>query len=331
MLSNLLIELWPEPATRPKIIGPDVHGFHSDPLASPAEEPKLRFLKEFAPNCSQLGVPLHAATHHEYIEVDENPTTPPRLSQLTITNQIATAVNDTLTRVAPSVQIWAGEIGPHNGGTVPCDHSMMRWANFADSHWYLDAMGVKAASGYSVFCRQDFVGIDYGMIDCSTYAPLPDYYAGILWSKLMGSVVLKATSSDPTLRAYSHCSAGGGAAATVLLINLDPTTQRTVTLHGLLPSGDSSERGDTSSGSGMLEWHLTGPDGMNATTMALNGKLLVAKVVAGGTEYDLPSLEGQQIPQYQQVLQAPQPPVVKLAPASIAFVQVATSAGVCNP
>ena len=93
--------------------------------------------------------------------MDENPTTPPRVSQLTITNQVATAVNDTLTRVAPLVQIWAGEIGPHNGGTVPCDHTMMRWANFADSHWYLDAMGVKAASGYSVFCRQDFVGIDY--------------------------------------------------------------------------------------------------------------------------------------------------------------------------
>jgi hypothetical protein len=45
---------------------------------------------------------------------------------------------------------------------------MMRWANFADSHWYLDSMGVKAAAGYSVFCRQDFVGIDYGMIDCAT-------------------------------------------------------------------------------------------------------------------------------------------------------------------
>jgi hypothetical protein len=112
----------------------------------------------------------------------------------------------------------------------------------------------------------------------------------------------------------------------VLLINLDPKTQRTVTLHGLLYS--LSERGNTSSGSGsgMLEWHLTGPDGMNATTMALNGKLLVAKVVAGGTEYDLPSLEGEQLSP-----QVTQPPVVKLAPASIAFVKVATLTGVCNP
>jgi hypothetical protein len=64
---------------------------------------------------------------------------------------------------------------------------------------------------------------------------------------------------------------------------------------------------------------------MNATQMALNGKLLVAKVVAGGTEYDLPSLEGQ-----QQAAQAASP-VVNLAPASIAFVQLTTPTGVCSP
>ena len=164
------------------------------------------------------------------------------------------------------------------------------------------------------------------MIDCATYAPLPDYYAGILWSKLMGSVVLKAVSSDPTLRAYAHCSAAGPGAATVLLINLDPTMLRTVTLHGLSPT--TSEHDGRANGSGILEWHLTGPHGMNATAMALNGKLLVAKVVAGGTEYDLPSLEGQQAP--PQAQQAPQLPVVQLAPASVAFVQLATPTGVCS-
>ena len=136
----------------------------------------------------------------------------------------------------------------------------------------------------------------------------------------MGTVVLKATSSDPTLRVYAHCSAGGAGATTVLLINLDPTVHRTVTLNGLLsPSETTGESG------ALTEWHLTGPNGMNATQMALNGKLLVAKVVAGGTEYDLPSLEGQ-----QQAAQAASP-VVNLAPASIAFVQLTTPTGVCSP
>jgi hypothetical protein len=38
----------------------------------------------------------------------------------------------------------------------------MRWANFANSFWYMDAMAAKAAHGFSVFCRQDFIGADYG-------------------------------------------------------------------------------------------------------------------------------------------------------------------------
>lgn len=255
------------------------------------------------------------------IEVDEYPTTPPRVAQLEITNQVATAVNDTLATVAPAVQIWAGEIGPHNGGTVACDHSEMRWANFADSHWYLDAMGVKAANGYSVFCRQDFVGIDYGMIDCSTYAPLPDYYSGILWSKLMGAKVLKATASDPTLRAYAHCSAANASHITVLLINLEATMPRTITLDSLLQSND-----DLMISATMSEWHLTGPNGTASTQMALNGELLVAKVVGGGTQYQLPSLEG-------RTMKAPPhgtPLVVKMAPASIAFIQLPASTGVCS-
>ena len=158
----------------------------------------------------------------------------------------------------------------------------------------------------------------------SRYAPLPDYYAGILWSKLMGSVVLQATSSDPTLRAYAHCGAEGGGAMTVLLINLEPTMNRTVTLNSLMSPSDTGGE----SGGGMLEWHLTGPNGMNATQMALNGKLLVAKVVAGGTEYELPSLEGQPLP-LRDGLRA-DPPVIKLAPASIAFVQLPTPTGVCS-
>ena len=79
-----------------------------------------------------------------------------------VTKQIAVAVNASLSQNAPGVQIWAGEIGPHNGGTVPCDHTTMRWANWADTFWYLDSMATKAAHGYKVFCRQDFIGIDYG-------------------------------------------------------------------------------------------------------------------------------------------------------------------------
>ena len=97
----------------------------------------------------------------------------------------------------------------------------MRWANFGDSFWYLDAMGAKAANGYSVFCRQDFIGIDYGILDCQDQTPLPDFYASLLWSKTMGSQVLAADSSSPFLRAYAHCgTAAAEGSVTLLLINV---------------------------------------------------------------------------------------------------------------
>eukprot|EP01047_Picozoa_sp_COSAG01_P021502 COSAG01_NODE_1249_length_11069_cov_22.388332_4_plen_249_part_00 len=227
-----------------------------------------------------------------------------------------------LTRSALSLSLSLSQ-----GGSPPCDRTSMRWTNFADSHWYLDAMGVKAANGYSAFCRQDFVGIDYGMIDCSTYQPLPDYYSGILWSRLMGTRVLTASSSDPTLRAYAHCGADHAPApvVTVLLINLDPTTHRVVTLEGVTIS--QQER-PSSGGSSMMmqEWHLTGPNGTASTQMALNGQLLVARVGAGGTEYELPSLAGRNT----SLPSNAQPVVVDMAPASIAFVQLPASTSVCR-
>ena len=49
----------------------------------------------------------------------------------------------------------------------------------------MDAIGVEAAGGCSVFCRQDFIGADYGVVDCLSESPLPDSFSGILWFQLM--------------------------------------------------------------------------------------------------------------------------------------------------
>jgi hypothetical protein len=59
--------------------------------------------------------------------------------------------------------------GPHNGGSPPCDHSSMRWANFGNSLWYADALASKAWNGYAGLCRQDYIGADYGMVDCQVW------------------------------------------------------------------------------------------------------------------------------------------------------------------
>ena len=117
MLHQLLCELFPTEASRPKIIGPDIHGFHNGVFGA-SDYKKLDFMVQFANNCSRLGVPLHAITHHEYIEVQQYSTTPPSASLLDNTATIARQVKSRLQSAAPGIEIWAGEIGPHNGRCV---------------------------------------------------------------------------------------------------------------------------------------------------------------------------------------------------------------------
>ena len=79
---------------------------------------------------------MHALTHHEYIGIPEHPVTPlnGNASLLDYTGEIARAVNATLApMLAPAgVQIWAGEIGPHNGGAPGCRKGG-RWANWGNT------------------------------------------------------------------------------------------------------------------------------------------------------------------------------------------------------
>ena len=167
---------------------------------------------------------------HEYIQVGWNGSEWTSLDP-TVLDKTASCADDfrelvrtTSQRVGlPQPEVWAGEIGPHNGGSPPCNHSSMRWANFANSFWYMDSMATKAAHGFHVFCRQDFIGADYGLLDCETQMPLPDYYTSRLWTQLMGAGVLKATvSAGPrTVRAYAHCAADTPRDIVVLLLNLD--------------------------------------------------------------------------------------------------------------
>ena len=143
----------------------------------------------------------------------------------------------------------------------------------------------------------------------------------------MGQTVLRANSSDSTLRAYAHCSADSYTndsvanvsvgQITVLLINLEPTMPRTVTLTGL-------PRRQGNAGDNLKEWHLTGPNGTASTQMALHGKILEATPVSGG--YKLPALDGRVVPGSLAGASVQ----VAMAPASISFIQVPASEGACS-
>jgi heparanase 1 len=281
IFSKLLMEEFPDAATRPRMMGPDPHGFH----VKSTDEAIYKWLAEFLAAAADLALPLYGITHHEYIEVDN--TTAFNASVLDRTTTIANRVKTITAANFPSAEVWAGEIGPHNGGSPKCDHTAMNYATFADSVWYADALGSKALAGYQRVCRQDFVGADYGMVDCSTHTPLPDYYTGLLFKRLMGPAVLSFTrpgaNTGKSLRAYAHCAASGPG-VTVLLINLEAQSMN-VTLDGLL---DGPHLADAAYSQGQSSTYTltAGHTGPTGPTVALNGKELVYQSL------ELPKLEG---------------------------------------
>jgi len=294
-LHALLVELWPAPpalpptaTSRPWLLGPDTHSCKDDPTKWPDA---FTFITDFFAEVEALGFTdaFHGVTHHEYIEVDA--TNFDNASRLDFTSRIGTLANETRSKVLKHGALWAGEIGPHNGGSSVCSHTSMRWANFRDVIWYADALASKAKSGYQVFARQDFVGIDYGLLDCVTHDPLPDYFVAVLFHRLMGSGVLRlsplptvavATRSvteasesiiSESLRAYAHCGRTSG--VTLLLISLNARV--TVSL----PAGVAT--------TGRLDYVLAAVNGSMAGAGAkLNGGAPLVLDAAG----KLPSLEG---------------------------------------
>ena len=273
-LHNLSVSLWPDASNRPKLFGPDPHSLHD--ATSDASKAELKWITDWLKACKSKGVPIHGATHHEYVEVSPTPTgftSPPRL---TLNRGIADAVVDAVRSVDKSVGVWGGEIGPHNGGSPVCDHSSMRWAVFGDVLWFADALGAKAAAGYAGFCRQDLIGADYGLLDCATGVPLPDYYIALAFAQLMGRGALAASveehseqkKDESAIRVYAHCSKGDvNGSVTALVINLakestninfeSPVTQEYVL------SADTAANAS-----------LTGVGGLLGTGILLNGKRL---------------------------------------------------------
>ena len=318
-LAALVAKAYPAPARRPKIIGPDAD--YQDPNATQAAVYK-GWAVDFLGNASALRVPLHAATLHEYIDVGFNGTAWTSLDPDVLDRTGACAddfrntVRDTCAAVGmPQPEVWAGEIGPHNGGSPPCDRSSMRWANFANSFWYVDALASKAAHGFSAFCRQDFIGADYGLLDCATQTPLPDYHVSRAWTQLMGAGVLAArvAAGPRTIRAYAHCAADGAADVVVLLLNLDVESVDVEVVIGGAGGGGGG------GGGSRTEWHFTaGAGGLGGTGIRLGG-------------VDLVWSEGQPLPPLPGA-SAPSASSVHMAPQSIAFVRVPAGApaGLCR-
>lgn len=187
-------------------------------------------------------------------------------------------------RFEPGKPLWVTETADAACGGDP-------WAStFLDTFRYLDEHARLAQQGVRVIAHNTLAASDYGLLDESTFAPRPNYWAALLWDHLMGTTVLKPSSSpDNNLYVYAHCMKDTPGAVALLAMNTDRSAPRTFTLSA------ASER-----------YTMTAPK-LESTSVELNGKEL--KLGAGDV---IPDLKG--VPTH--------PGAISLPPASITFFAV---------
>ncbi len=96
-----------------------------------------------------------------------------------------------------------------------------RWASgFRDTPRYVDQLGRLARQGVQVVMHNTLAVGEYALLDNDSFAPRPNYWAALLWSRLMGERVLNVPQADPLLRLYAHCLKGQPGGVGLVAINL---------------------------------------------------------------------------------------------------------------
>ncbi|WP_439133326.1 hypothetical protein [Pseudomaricurvus sp.] len=183
---------------------------------------------------------------------------------------------------APDAPIWLTETGTASCGGTRWQPTFLETFRFLDTHARLAKQGLDAIFTHALISGSN------GVIDEKTFMPNADYWAALLWRKLMGTKVLDAGDNQPGLHTYAHCQRGHSGGVTVLAINLQDKTE-------------------TVSVSGPAELYtLTAPE-LQSRVVQLNGKAL--ELGEGGT---LPVIKPEPVDGDN----------ITLAPTSISFITV---------
>lgn len=98
-----------------------------------------------------------------------------------------------------------------------------RWAStFLDTFRYLDQHARLAQRGVQVIIHNTLASSDYGLLDENTFKPRPNYWAALLWRRLMDTTVLNpGPSPAPNLHLYAQCLRDHPGGVALLVINTD--------------------------------------------------------------------------------------------------------------
>ena len=170
-------------------------------------------------------------------------------------------------KYCPGGEMWVTESGDAGGGGDT-------WAStYMDVFRTLNELGDFAAITDGIIFHNTLASSDYGFLHHGTFDPRPNYFAVLLWNRLMGTTVYDA--GEPLregAHVFAHSRRDGQEGVAYLILNNSKTETTTVEL----PKE-------------AVRYTLSA-DTLRSTTMKLNGRPL--QLVG---EYDLPSLEGESV------------------------------------
>ncbi len=113
----------------------------------------------------------------------------------------------------PGKPVWITETAEAAGGGDPFA------ATYLDCFRYLYQSGSLAKKGIKVIMHNTLVASEYSLIDQDTHLPKPNYWAALLWAKLMGTEVYEAGNGAPGVYLFAHNTKGHQNGITLLVIN----------------------------------------------------------------------------------------------------------------
>lgn len=125
----------------------------------------------------------------------------------------------------PGKPLWLTETGEAACGGDP-------WAStFIDTFRYLNQLGTLAKRGVQIVMHNTLAASDYALLDEDTYTPRPDYWAALLWHRMMGTTVLNSEAAQTSgLYVYAQCLRNQPGGVAILAINADKSASHDIAL-----------------------------------------------------------------------------------------------------
>jgi len=118
----------------------------------------------------------------------------------------------------PGKPVWLTETAEASQGGDPFA------TTYLDCFRYLYQLGSLAKNGIKVVMHNTLAASEYSLIDQATHLPKPNYWAALLWAKLMGTKVYEAGNGTKGVYVFAHSLKGNNNGITLLVLNTNTSS-----------------------------------------------------------------------------------------------------------